>query len=114
MYGDVSHEDTQCKNGLSYTNCKEAHKSLDSSCKVYKDYTRMNILMAYDNLSFIDARKIIMGDKDKESNNLLKTKENFPDLGHHKIELLKKYSHVADSIKAQAYKIKIIQEIDKT
>ena len=99
MCGNVSHESTQCKNGLSCTNCKEAHKSIDSSCKVYKDYTRINILMAYDNLSFIDARKIIMGDKVKESNNLLKTKENFPDLGNRKTELLKKYSHVACSIK---------------
>lgn len=83
MCGELSHQEEACSNPTPCcANCKGNHKSFDSSCPIHKDYTRINIVMAYDNISFFEAKKLVLKENIQPPR---KSKENFPGLRNHKI-----------------------------
>lgn len=61
MCGKNKHEGDACEGTVPWCiHCKAPHKSTDTkNCKEYKDQKAIQILMAYDNLSYIDAKRQI-------------------------------------------------------
>lgn len=77
MCGLEEHKDNDGKcprETPSCRNCNGSHKSIDSSCPIYQKHLRVNVLMAYDNIFYVDAKKIIFSDSQAPP----KTKEHFP------------------------------------
>ena len=79
--GDEKHDEKCEKPTPTCINCKGGHKSIDTSCLIYKKYTKINILMTYDNISFNDAKLQVMGSFKPPK----RSKEHFPELKQPKI-----------------------------
>ncbi|OXU18782.1 hypothetical protein TSAR_005381, partial [Trichomalopsis sarcophagae] len=77
--GEIDHEDAEtCKNASPRCiNCNGQHRSNDRSCEMYLKYKEINTLMAYRNLSFLEAKNIVIPPKPRAP---LNTIENFPSL----------------------------------
>jgi len=58
-------------------NCSEAHHTLSRECPKWKINEEINKIMALDNLSFMDARRLTMRNRNKEDM-ITKDLRNFP------------------------------------
>lgn len=77
--GDMKHDGNCNQSVPKCVNCGENHKSIDSTCVVFQKYHKVNVIMAFDNISFYEAKKQIFGENNDEVH-IRKTKENFPSL----------------------------------
>ena len=75
--GGLNHDDGEiCNLKPCCVNCNGEHKSFYTICPIYKEQLQINVIMAYDNVSFFEARNKIKGITQTPA----KTKENFPPL----------------------------------
>ncbi|CAB0027827.1 unnamed protein product [Trichogramma brassicae] len=98
--GDLQHPEKACQSTTpTCANCKTDttidplqihHVSISSRCPKIQEQKRINTLMAYENLSFAEAKALII--PRKNHNAAIKTKENFPTLANGKSQILKKYN----------------------
>lgn len=84
-------------------NCKEEHMSTSRECRVYDKQLRINTLMAYRGISFVEARNIIYPRAMDAPTN---TKENFPELKQNKNvkyynTIVKEYATQVDTLQQQ-------------
>lgn len=50
---------SECETSFSCINCKGQHKILDRSCPIYMKNAEIMRRMAFDNLSFLEARRVV-------------------------------------------------------
>lgn len=77
MCGEDDHPDKPCSTTdiPRCKNCKENHKSNDYNCPLYLKQKEINVLMAFDNMTFFEAKKIVYSDLVRPPN---KTRESYP------------------------------------
>ncbi|XP_026825473.1 uncharacterized protein LOC105286243 isoform X1 [Ooceraea biroi] len=56
-----------CNDRLNCIDCGGEHKSTDRSCPVFQKNKELKVIMAHNNISFIDAEKLVFGGKHDES-----------------------------------------------
>ncbi|KAL7286804.1 hypothetical protein TKK_0018948 [Trichogramma kaykai] len=78
LCGEEEHEEGASCQGITprCANCKESHKFTDKKCSIYKKHDMVNIKMAYDNISYFEAKQLVFNKYSAPSN----TKEIFPSL----------------------------------
>ncbi|XP_023317041.1 uncharacterized protein LOC111694182 [Trichogramma pretiosum] len=94
--GELQHPNLPCQTTTPRcANCKADdslspdeinHVSISSKCPKMIEQKKINIQMAYENLSFVEARALVVPKKNTSSNanTVMKTKENFPTLDNAK------------------------------
>ncbi|XP_014205100.1 uncharacterized protein LOC106636999 [Copidosoma floridanum] len=92
--GEVEQENCCDKKSLKCINCVGNHRSTDKTFEIYEKYLRINTIMAYHNLSFVEAKNIIMP---KPAHPPINSKENFLALKENKN--VKLYSQIAEEYK---------------
>ncbi|KAL7299950.1 hypothetical protein TKK_0007269 [Trichogramma kaykai] len=81
MCGEERHEEL-CKAATpKCVNCGKAHKSTDYQCEVYQLQVKINIVMAYDKIAFLEAKRLVLG-ASSNATAPVRSKENFPTLEH--------------------------------
>ena len=91
-------EKENCCSKVDYhcIHCQKDHRSTDYKCEIYEKHLRINTLMAYYNIPFIEAKKIIIPEAQRPP---LDTKENFPNLKNN--ANVKYYSKIASDYSTQ-------------
>ncbi|XP_071634355.1 uncharacterized protein [Temnothorax longispinosus] len=59
--GDKSHGNAQCEKTMRCFNCHGPHKSTFRGCPVYEKNKNINKVMAFNNISFYSARRLVEG-----------------------------------------------------
>ena len=80
MCGHNEHEKECAAPTPCCANCKGPHKSIDSQCPAYQERMKINTIMAFDNISFVEARKLLPKNRLEAIAPPARTKENFPNL----------------------------------
>lgn len=87
--GEKKHENGCLEQTPKCVNCQGDHKSIDSVCPIFQKHHKINVIMAFDNISYFEAKKLIFG-TNYTPKDIRKTKENFPKLRE---KNLNKYSN---------------------
>lgn len=66
----------ECYEPPNCVNCEGEHKSLDKSCEMFQIETKVNKEMAYSNLSYIEAKRKVLGEVKTGGNNINREKHN--------------------------------------
>ena len=79
MCGEEDHDGDNCGSDTPCcANCEGRHKSIDSKCSVYQEQLKINTIMAFDHVSFEEAKQQIF--RRHNNSDVSKTKKNFPHL----------------------------------
>ena len=93
MCGDPHHDDTRIGLTPRCANCKGSHKSIDSRCQIYEKNKLLCEKMAYENMSYAEARSQIFGVNRAPRLN----KEDFPSLNEIDINQLESNKTIKDT-----------------
>ncbi|XP_058808592.1 uncharacterized protein LOC131674101 [Phymastichus coffea] len=91
MCGETDHPNEACQ-GLfpRCANYKESHKSNNRDCKIFKMHAFVNEKMAFENISYYEAKQLVFG----SPTGPLNTKESFPGLAR-KVNAKKSFASTA-------------------